>query len=58
MSLRCNNLAAEIQHRGYQYRMMCQGRGPSHEKAFIAGAQLILDIIKSGELSINQIESL
>lgn len=49
--MRCNTLAAEIQHRGYQYRYMCKGRGPSHEEAFIAGAQLILDLIKSGELS-------
>jgi hypothetical protein len=53
--MRCDTLKAEIQHRGYQYRMMRLGRGLSHEAAFAAGAQLILDLIKSGELSINQI---
>lgn len=54
--MRCDNIQAEIQHRGYQYRMMRQGRGPSHEAAFIKGAQLILDLIKSGELPINKLK--
>jgi hypothetical protein len=56
--MRCATLSAEIQHRGYQYRMRRKGRGLSHEEAYAAGAQLILDLIKSGELSINQINQL
>lgn len=48
-------LNAEIQHRGYQYRMQRLGRGITHEVAFQAGAKFILDLIKSGELSTNQI---
>ena len=43
-----------VQHRGFQYRCMRLGRGPTHEEAFRAGAQLILDMIKSGQLSTNQ----
>ena len=54
--MRCNSLQAEIQHRGYQYRMMRLVRGHSHEEAYAAGAKLILELIKSGELSIEQIE--
>lgn len=50
-----NNLKDTIQHRGYQYRMMRLGRGRTHEDAFKAGAQLILDLIKSGDLTINQV---
>lgn len=53
-----NNLQAYIQHRGYQYRMQRQGRGQSHEIAFADGAKLILDMIRSGELSTDKILTL
>ena len=56
--MRRNTVQAEIQHRGYQYRMMRLGRGHSHEEAYAAGAWLILDLVKSGELSIKQIKAL
>ena len=55
--MRYKNIRDEIKLRGYQYRMMRQGRGNTHEQAFAAGAQLILGLIKSGELSIKQIQS-
>ena len=54
--MRCSNLAAEIQHRGYQYRMMRLYRGTTHEKAFAAGAKLIIDLIRSGEIDLEQIK--
>ena len=53
--MKYNDINDTIKFNGYRYRMMRQGRGESHEKAYRAGAQLILDLIKSGELSINQI---
>lgn len=54
--MRCNTLKAEIQHRGYQFRMLRIGRGHSHEEAFAAGAKLIIDLICSGEVTVEQIK--
>ena len=46
--MRCASIEKEIQHKGYQYRMMKLGRGISHEEAFKAGALLVLNMIKKG----------
>ena len=56
--MRCNNLAAEIQHRGYQYTCMRKGRGITHERAFRSGAMLVINLIKEGAVSLDEIKSL
>jgi len=56
MSMRCRTLKDEIQHRAFQYRGVRIGRGLSHEEAFIAGAKCLAELIKNGEVSIEQIK--
>jgi len=56
MPRKCPTLKAEIQHRAFQYRNMRFGRGITHEEAFIAGANYVAQLIKDGEVSIEEIK--
>lgn len=44
-----------VKRQAERFCMMHKGYGATHMSTYQAGAQLILDLIKSGQLSINQI---
>lgn len=40
------------------YRMLVKGRGETHEKAYKAGAKLVLDLIRSGKYTLEQLKNI
>lgn len=47
-----------IKRQAELYRMVRKGRGETHQQAYMQGAKLILDLLRSGEYSINQIKAI
>ena len=44
-----------IKRQAERHRMRRRGRGTTHEKSYMEGARLVLDLIKSGKYSLQQL---